>query len=188
VRALGDFLLAPAPAPERVGARPPLRGAVAPASVGVVAPGPALTGVACAAGVVLARRGVLPVVCLYTGTGAGVAARRRGRVLVIELPGDADEAAREVHVVRATAGGAPYVLGVALRAAALDPLLSVVDGLLVVSPAGETLGELAWRSATALGAPAARAPAPAGPVARVLARAGLAAPGGVRRALSEVMR
>lgn len=180
--ALGDFLLAPAPD------RRPVHAVAAAASLGVVAPAPALAALACAAGVALASRGrgARPVVWLYTGVGPAAAAQRRGRVLVAQLPGDPDEAAREVLVARSAVAGAPCVLGVSLRATALDRVLADLDAVLVAPPAGEALAALAWDSTTALGRPAARVASLSGPLSRGLAAAGLVAPGGVRRAIAEV--
>lgn len=181
---LRDFLLAPAPASERRRAR----AVTAAASLGVVAPAPALAALACAVGVALASRGrgVRPVVWLYTGAGPAVAAQRRGRVLVAQLPGDPDDAVREVLVARAAAAGAPCVLGVSLRATALDRLLADLDAVLVVPPPGELLAALAWDSTTALGRPAVRVAPPSAPLSRGLAAAGLVSPAGVRRAIAEV--
>jgi hypothetical protein len=199
VSALKDFLLAPAPAP----ARPPRAAGGSHPSLAVVAPAPVLLATGCAAGVALARRAraARALVCTYTGAdpvaraprtprdalgtslGArGIAAQRRGRVLVAELPGDPAAAARTAAAGLAVA--APCVLAVALRSAALDEVLAGCDAVLVVASGDETLAQLTCASAAALGPAVARVDAPAGVVARAVTVAGLAAPAGLRRAIA----
>ena len=199
--ALKDFLLAPAP----VAARDRAPAGSYPA-LAVVAPAAVLGPVCCAAAVALARRARAPraLVCTYTGVdpvarppralrdalsasldARGIATLRRGRVLIAELPGDAAVAARTATM--ALAVPAPSVLGVSLRAAALDDLMTTCDAMLVVAPGDGAIAELARASAAALGRSIVRLDAPSGPVARALAVAGLAAPAGVRRAIAEVL-
>ncbi|MGZ6642758.1 MAG: hypothetical protein ACXVFT_13100 [Solirubrobacteraceae bacterium] len=204
--ALGDFLLAPG----RTGrVRPVARARRASATLGVVAPAPALVPVACAAGVALARRARAPrsVVCLFTGTtpapapgprpgsnalAASLAARdvpahRRGRLLVAALPAEPGEAARAARLALAAAGDLPFVLAVAIRTASLDALLAAQDAVLVAAPAGDALAELAVASAAALAPRAGAIDMPGSLAARALARAGLVAPGCVRRSIDAVL-
>lgn len=106
-------------------------------------------------------------------------------MLLAELPGDAAVAARTATVALAVA--APSVLGVSLRAVALDDLLATCDALLVVAPGDGAIADLARTSAAALGRATAAVDGPFAPLARALAVAGLAAPAGVRRAIAEVL-
>ncbi|MEP6954848.1 MAG: hypothetical protein ABI950_12385 [Solirubrobacteraceae bacterium] len=203
--ALGGFLLAPAPASR---SRDPSRARAAAAALGLVAPTSGLVALGCASGVALAHRSRAgrALVCLYTGadpatvasrpardalsgslTARGIAAQRRGRVLVVELAADPDEAARTASLALAASAGAPFVLGLSLRAGALDALLSGCDAVLV-APAGDgALTELTCSSASALGPATARVASPSGPLTRALATAGLAAPATVRRAIAELL-
>ncbi len=205
--ALRDFLLAPGDGgsgARRVVAATP--GRAVPASLGVLAPAAVLPTVAAAVGVVLARRAGAPrsLVCLYAAGApapapcgdrlvASLAARdvgatRRGRVVVVGLPADADDAVATARRAGGAAGGAPLVLGVALRVRPLDELLAEQDALLLAAgPDAAPAQGLALASARTLALRVVPLPAALTPPARGLALAGVAAPRIVRHAVDEAL-
>jgi len=191
---LRDLFLAPAdgaPA-RRVAER------VVPATVGVL--GPPREGAIAAASVALAamraRRARCAVVCRWDGREAvprpglaspaarrlaerlerrGARAAARGRLVTVALAGEPAEARAAAERVHAAVQETPLVLLVAgPRPPALDPLLAMLDRLVVVTAldAPPGLGDLALDEAAALGHGVARFDLPDTPLGPLVASTG----------------
>ncbi len=178
-----------------------------PASVAVLAPAAAAPALAAALALALAHRRRAPAaaVCVWSAASArplwrapalpaaarlaaalvarGHAARASGRLVIVRLAAQCDEAAAEALRVSAAAGSAPTVLALAgPRAAAFDALLSEQD-LVVVAVAPGSDPALARLAVADLERGLACEVPPARP-ARSLAAAGVVLLPAARRALA----
>lgn len=214
-RVCAHFVTPPGPASPS-GATAPVGGASAtppkPAGVAVLCSGadaPAL-GAALALAVLRAQGAPCVVVGVWTGPAAVragwrapplPAARRlatnlavrghdacaAGRLAVVRLPGDGEEAAAAALRAMSAAGRAPTVLALGgPRSSAFDALLELQDLVVVAlrDGADPSLGRLAVASLGAAGRPACACAVPAAPPARALAAAGLGLLPSARRALA----
>jgi hypothetical protein len=187
-------------------------GALAP-SLGVLANARDLPAIAVAVGVVVARRNPAALVCLHApGDGVpcpamraparaatgrlvaslrarGLAADARGRVAVVDLAREEEDAAGAAVRALAAAGAVPTVLAVAVRDPDLDVLLAAQDAILVALPpsADPTLADLAASGAARLAPTAASIALNLDPASRALALAGLRAPVAVRESVEGVL-
>jgi hypothetical protein len=119
--------------------------------------------------------------------GRAVGARGCGRAVLVALPADPDEALAVGRRAAAAAGEAPVVLVLGgPRAEAFDAALAEQDRLVVLTRPGAdaTVAALAVASLPADAPPGAARTVALRPAARVLAVAGLAVPGPLRRALA----
>lgn len=120
---------------------------------------------------------------------AGIEARRRGRVIMVELPQAGADAVAVATEVLALAGPAPTLVALDARQEVLDGLLVAQDAVLVCAPADgdPALTALALESLARTALVAAKLDARLGPLGRVAARNGLWAPVAVHRRLAEVL-
>lgn len=204
----GDFVT-PDEGPDRACAEPAPRTPSGVALLSAVADAQPL-GAALGLAVAHHLRAAVAVVCVWTTGQAGrpqwrapalPAARRlaasldsrghdvraAGRLAVVRLPGEPDEAAAQARRVLAAAGDAPTVLALGgARVAAFDELLAEQDLVVVATPNGTdpALARLAL-AGLASGATTARVcEVPSGRAARSVAAAGLALLPSTRRALA----
>jgi hypothetical protein len=179
----------------------------APAAVAVLAPPADAPALGAALGLALVRAGSVPVCAVCVGSPAAARAGWRappmlaaarlaatlrarghdatasGRLVVVRLSADAEEAASQALRAGAAAGAAPTVVVLAgARAAAFDELLAMQD-LVVVAVARETDPSLAELASAGLERALTCAVPPADP-ARALAAAGLVLLPSTRRALA----
>jgi hypothetical protein len=182
-------------------------------SLGVLANARDLAAVAVAAGVLAARGGPAALVCLHAPDiepstpplraparaaadrlaaslrARGLAAEARGRVAVVELAREGDDAATAAARALAAAGALPTVLGVAVRDPDLDALLAAQDAILVALPpsADPALAELTATSAARLTANSAPIALALDPVSRALAVGGLRPPRALQPAIDHLL-
>jgi hypothetical protein len=108
-----------------------------------------------------------------------IAVTANGRLVSVALPAGETESAALAERVCATSPSLPVVLGVSgPRGDAWDQALVDRD-LVVVHAAGDAIADLTVARLAEQGADAVRLTSPPGPLARALARAGLALPGGL---------
>ncbi len=201
-----------APPDAAAAARAPAAAARAPAGVAVLCGGADAPALGAALALALRRDRGAPcvVVCIWTGPSAaalgwqapappaarrlaanlavrGHDARASGRLAIVRLPADAEEATAEGLRAMSAAGGAPTVLALGgPRSPAFDALLAVQD-LVVVAVRDGADPALTRLAVAGLGEQDLRACAcevPAAPPGRALAAAGIALLPSVRRALA----
>ena len=110
-----------------------------------------------------------------------------GRLVFVALPDEPEEAAVAAGRAAAVAGRAPCVLVVAgPRPSAIDALLRLQDGVVIVAPEGDAgdLGALAASSLAETGLVPSVVPAGVSPVTRIAAVTGLWLAPAARRALA----
>lgn len=125
-------------------------------------------------------------------SGRDLSARAIGRLVFTSLPGEPAGALADASraLAAASAAGAPAVVVIAgPRPAALDPLLAERDAIVIVTPPGAgALAEAASAGAGELGPPVLACEYRARAAERMLALAGIAAVGGLGRALEPARR
>jgi hypothetical protein len=182
-------------------------------SLGVLANARDLPAVAVAAGVVVARGHPAALVCVHAlgaepstaplrapaRAGAnrlagslrarGLTADARGRVAVVELAHEGQDAAGATARALAAAGALPTVIAVAARDPDLDALLAAQDAVLVaLSPSIDpALAELTVTSAARLARTVESVQLTLDPASRALAVGGLRAPAAVRAAVEDLI-
>jgi hypothetical protein len=116
----------------------------------------------------------------------GLEAEASGRLARLALPDDTAAAAAMAARAAAVAAAPTVVALAGPRSAVLDRLLAAQDLVVVATGTvgGAALAELARDSVAELGVPAVACELSAGPRARAIAAAGLAAPGVLRSALA----